>query len=227
VTNGTEPVTDCGDARCGPCDDGDACTANAQCGSQRCVGGSCAPAAACDDGLSNGGESDVDCGGNNACARCLDGRACGQNADCRSGQCRAGLCACGDGQQNGDETAVDCGGSCGLCGAGLSCAVDADCTSGACSDGRCCGGSGVDCTRCAARLSPDRTCSGAFDDTGRRFCAEFLSCLAANPGACPTRSTPGCIDDPGGVCNHNTFGGLAGTGLTQADAILFSAGCAQ
>ncbi len=47
----------------------------------------------CDDGIQNGDEEGVDCGGS-----CPD------------------VCpTCDDGIQNGDETGVDCGGSCGLC----------------------------------------------------------------------------------------------------------------
>ena len=44
----------------------------------------------CDDGLQNGDESDVDCGG--TCAGCDDGSACGLDTDCDSGLCEAGAC---------------------------------------------------------------------------------------------------------------------------------------
>lgn len=46
----------------------------------------------CDDGIQNGDETGVDCGG--SCAPCA---------------------TCDDGIQNGDETGVDCGGSCAPC----------------------------------------------------------------------------------------------------------------
>jgi hypothetical protein len=225
VTNGTEPVADCGNGPCGPCNEGHDCTADEQCATQICVGGTCGPAPSCADGLANGEESDVDCGGP-TCEGCSDGQACDLGGDCQSGQCLGGACACGDGQRNGDESSVDCGGSCGACGAGQGCGLDTDCASGACLEGLCCGGAGLHCTRCAARLSPDRTCAETVGETGQLFCAGFLACLAQNPAACPTRSTPGCIDDPGGACNHNTFGGATGLGIIQADAILSSAGCA-
>lgn len=45
----------------------------------------------CDDGLQNGSESDVDCGGN--CAACPDGSACVSGADCQGGMCDLGICA--------------------------------------------------------------------------------------------------------------------------------------
>ena len=46
---------------------------------------------ACDDGLHNGTETDVDCGG--GCAPCLTHRACVVPADCAEGRCVGGQCA--------------------------------------------------------------------------------------------------------------------------------------
>ena len=80
-------------------------------------GGSCAPCATCDDGIQNGNETGIDCGGScTACPTCDDGLQNGDETgvDC-GGSCTA--CAtCDDGIQNGDETGVDCGGSCNPCG---------------------------------------------------------------------------------------------------------------
>ena len=50
--------------------------------------------ATCDDGLHNGDEAGVDCGGS---------------------ACRACEPTCFDGLQNGGETGVDCGGACAFC----------------------------------------------------------------------------------------------------------------
>ncbi|MBX3247937.1 MAG: hypothetical protein KF901_12225 [Myxococcales bacterium] len=47
----------------------------------------------CDDGVLNGTESDVDCGG--LCPPCASGRACREGADCASGGCVAGICRVG------------------------------------------------------------------------------------------------------------------------------------
>ena len=61
-------------------------------------GGSCAPCAAqvtCTDGIQNGTETGIDCGG--SCAPC------------------AIVSTCTDGIQNGTETDIDCGGSCAPC----------------------------------------------------------------------------------------------------------------
>lgn len=47
---------------------------------------------ACDDGIHNGDETDVDCGG--SCpSRCTLGEGCGEGSDCGSGVCKAGVCS--------------------------------------------------------------------------------------------------------------------------------------
>ena len=69
------------------------------------------PNPTCDDGIQNGDETGIDCGGScAACATCDDGILNGDETgiDC-GGSCVA--CAtCDDGILNGDETGVDCGG---------------------------------------------------------------------------------------------------------------------
>lgn len=83
-------------------------------------GGSCDPCEAettCEDEEMNGDETDVDCGGA-TCDPCADGAGCAVGEDCESGVCGEGLCAaptCEDGVQNGDEGGVDCDGSCEPC----------------------------------------------------------------------------------------------------------------
>jgi hypothetical protein len=226
ILNGSEPVVDCGNAACGLCPLNRPCTANAQCSSGSCQAGFCR-VHPCDDGVQNGAESDEDCGGNDArCDRCDVGEDCAVNADCAAGACVSGECAsCADGQINGSETDVDCGGVCGDCAPGLDCSDDADCQSGVCEAGRCCGGNVVDCTRCARRLVVGLSCSSTTDTTAASNCERFLDCLAANPEECPVRHAELCSVDPGGVCNHNTFGGNGGGGLVLADAILGTASC--
>lgn len=71
----------------------------------------------CTDGIQNGDETGVDCGGSNcpACevATCDDGIQNGDETgvDCGGADCPACPATCSDGIQNGDETGVDCGGS--------------------------------------------------------------------------------------------------------------------
>jgi hypothetical protein len=45
----------------------------------------------CTNGVRDGDESDVDCGG--SCPRCAAGKSCVANTDCQSGSCRAAVCA--------------------------------------------------------------------------------------------------------------------------------------
>lgn len=63
--------------------------------------------ASCDDGLKNGDETDVDCGGA-VCAPCDLGQECAEPSDCESAVCEEGLCgvaSCEDvGCPNADET---------------------------------------------------------------------------------------------------------------------------
>jgi gliding motility-associated-like protein len=71
----------------------------------------------CSDGILNGNETDIDCGGPTCppCANCFDGIQNGTETgiDC-GGSCTT-PCHCGNGILDGDETAIDCGGSCGPC----------------------------------------------------------------------------------------------------------------
>lgn len=227
VRNGTEPQVDCGNPDCGLCPLNRACNADAQCQSAFCQAGSCR-VLPCADGTQNGSESDQDCGGTDArCRRCALGEDCNSVADCNGGAaCVNGVCAaCADGEKNGNETDIDCGGACGACAPGLLCNADADCQRGVCEDGRCCGGVLVDCTRCARRMAQNLSCSNTTDATARSNCDRFLDCLADHPTECPVRHAEFCSADPGGVCNHLSFGGNGGPGLVLADSILGSASC--
>jgi hypothetical protein len=119
----------------------------------------------CVDGVKNGSETDVDCGGN--CLPCDVNKACTTALDCVSGSCVnstcharstcadgvkdgdetdvdcGGSCAacayatCSDGVKNGGETGVDCGGPCQGCALGVRCSVNQDCASRACGAFRC------------------------------------------------------------------------------------------
>lgn len=71
----------------------------------------------CGDGVLDGDEADVDCGGA-ACGVCSSGASCRVDFDCEGRHCLNAVCqqaTCADGVHNGDELDVDCGGSCGRC----------------------------------------------------------------------------------------------------------------
>lgn len=75
---------------------------------------SCSSDPTCSDGIQNGNETGIDCGGPDCqpCATCNDSIQNGDELgiDCGGSDCPA--CAtCDDGILNGDETGVDCGGS--------------------------------------------------------------------------------------------------------------------
>ncbi len=139
-----ESDNDCGGSLCATCADGRYCNVDGDCSSKRCaslgVRGKCA-AATCTDNITNGTESDVDCGGQ-ACSPCVDGRRCNDASDCATAYCSAthvcGVPTCFDRAANGDESDVDCGGSCALkCAATRACSLDSDCATARCASGRC------------------------------------------------------------------------------------------
>lgn len=93
----------------------------------------------CFDGVANGSETGVDCGG--SCKPCEVGGGCKVGPDCVSGVCSGGTCiapSCDDHVQNGDETGTDCGGStCPKCGPGVECTNNSDCVSLLCENNKC------------------------------------------------------------------------------------------
>ena len=93
----------------------------------------------CDDGVLNGDEEDVDCGGR--CPACVVPCTCNVPEDCESLVCIDCQCvapACDDGVANGAETDVDCGGAdCSPCPPGMTCLLGSDCTSLVCLGGIC------------------------------------------------------------------------------------------
>lgn len=115
---------------------GTKCTDDAICGEgSRCVEGGCIAISAT-DGIKNGSETDVDCGGAESNPRCTTDQTCLVNGDCDTDVCNDGKCAAGtptDGKKNQGETDIDCGGpSAPKCADGKRCKVQGDCESGVC-----------------------------------------------------------------------------------------------
>ena len=115
VHNGDETDIDCGGPECAPCDPDQGCAMDSDCAEGVCdeMTGACLDPV-CDDGVKNGDETDVDCGGPD-CGACDVDEECEVPADCVEGVCELGVCedaACDDDVQNGDEGGVDCQGSC-------------------------------------------------------------------------------------------------------------------
>ncbi|MBI5497406.1 MAG: hypothetical protein HY904_20495 [Deltaproteobacteria bacterium] len=208
--NGSETSLDCGGA-CPGCLEGERCNVDADCAERVCVDAADAGSAAgracaaptCLDGVRNGGEGDVDCGGE--CDPCAVGRTCNTGAQCASQVCTpdgSGThCAepsCTDGQMNGAEVGQDCGGGCPGCADGEACAVDGDCTSGVCSAE---GGA----PRCAAATCADQVRNGSEGDVDcgaacPERCATGLTCNDAtdcNDGRCDNGVCPPAACDDG------------------------------
>ncbi len=78
-----------------------------------CGGPNCPPCPTCTDGIKNGSETGIDCGGSNCppCPTCTDGIKNGLETgiDCGGPNCPP-CPTCNDGKKNGSETGIDCGG---------------------------------------------------------------------------------------------------------------------
>ncbi|MEP7123790.1 MAG: hypothetical protein ABJE95_22870 [Byssovorax sp.] len=143
VKDGTETDVDCGGACQANCANGKGCKSGNDCISGICTSMKCAaPGPTCSDGITNGTESDTDCGG--SCPqKCAIGDTCNTIADCASNVCTGGMCAapaptCMDGATNGMETDIDCGGpTCAPCGNTKTCAMNSDCLSVSCVNTMC------------------------------------------------------------------------------------------
>ena len=128
---------DCGGG-CPPCNVGQHCATVADCVEGICSEGTCL-AEGCINGVQDGSETDLDCGGG-GCNACFTGQKCGQDADCDSGVCSDAKCmaaACDDQVENGKETALDCGGDCPPCSVNQPCLAGRDCASGVCNGNLC------------------------------------------------------------------------------------------
>ncbi len=204
------------------------CNVDADCmaPAPKCSMNVCVPAS-CNDGVKNGNETDVDCGG--ACGpTCGTGDVCGMAGDCADGVCAGGTCAaatCNDGVKNGNETDKDCGGggACAKCAPNKTCNVNADCVGNQCSGagGTCvpnCNDGvknnaevGVDCGggTCAG-CSIGGPCAQDNDCAGGAYCDPSQTCVAKKPAgnACLTNNQcalGNCVD---GVCCNTGCNGL-------------------
>ena len=148
------------------CADGMTCGVGADCISGVCDENICKPGGP-KDGVKNGDETDVDCGGSHP-NKCGPGQGCVSGADCQSKVCTdEKTCAAAsyiDGIKNGDETDVDCGGPNApeRCAAGQACNEHADCESNGCAYDKKCA-IGATCTQ----LEGGQTC-GPNDGLGKQ-----------------------------------------------------------
>ncbi len=225
-----ETGVDCGGASCPRCGPGQGCLAGTDCQGGTCTNNICGGMAqgGCSDGIKNGTETDVDCGG--TCAACGDGKSCLHASDCSSGSCNNNLCqaaapGCSDGMLDGDETDVDCGGSCAPCADGKMCLHATDCQSASCNN-NVCGASAncndskldgnetdVDCGGGCPPCAPGKNCK-IDGDCASGGCGGG-KCCAQGTGNCDGNGANGCETQLGGdpnncgkcghVCANNTI----------------------
>ncbi len=84
---------------------GQLCATSSQCCSMSCMANQCQPT--CTDGMQDGNETGVDCGGG-TCPQCPLGQGCATNTDCvATTTCMAGSCVCAAGQANCNNNSAD------------------------------------------------------------------------------------------------------------------------
>jgi hypothetical protein len=110
VQNGSETDKDCGGAACQHCADGLGCATGTDCVSQVCDTANTkkCQAPTCSDGVRNGTEVGVDCGG--SCSACGFGTGCVADSDCATGYCVGFKCdakVLAPGQSSAYDIAVD------------------------------------------------------------------------------------------------------------------------
>lgn len=191
---------------CSPAGDCVACVDDSGCRDGICQADKCAPSS-CADGMKNGSETAVDCGG--PCMACVDGSPCKVAGDCKSHVCANGACKapnCFDKVANGSETDVDCGGFCpAACPTGEACKDDADCQSGVCNgaicqapkcnDGKKNGSeSDVDCGKGCAKCVDGKACGEGADCAGG-VCVSGVCCT-------PQSQSIICSSKCGGLTNN-------------------------
>ncbi len=238
IQNGSETGIDCG-GTCVPCDLGMGCSTPKDCKSLVCTEAVCSmpPNATCSDGIHNGIETDVDCGG--GCPACANGKICRGFSDCASVVCSEGRCtppSCTDKAKNGNESDIDCGGSCGACGEGKACTKAQDCGSLVCPPAslQC---AAPTCSDGVANASEtDVDCGGACDPCAvGKACREARDCTT---GVCPAIGrcpAPSCTDtvrngsethiDCGGSCGPCADGKSCLVGKDCSNGICTSNAC--
>jgi Sulfatase-modifying factor enzyme 1 len=95
IQDGMETDKDCGGPSCMACGNllmcGTGPNASNNCQSKVCTGGVC-QVPTCNDGVQNGTETDIDCGG--SCPPCHPGQKCGNGNDCAGNNCQGNICQC-------------------------------------------------------------------------------------------------------------------------------------
>jgi len=200
--------------------------------------GSCVEAD-CSDNLTNGAETDEDCGGG-SCPPCANDLTCAVATDCESGFCDGTVCAaCTDHADCADLTGTFCDG--GLCTVqladGVACTEAAQCDSGHCpaSDLVCCDAAcDGECVACLASKSggTDGVCEAVTVDTDPdvecstdELCDGIGACACSLADAYEPNDTEATAEDLGALNDADpnplpTVSGVMDT--TDADWFFFT-----
>ncbi|KAF6263210.1 hypothetical protein COO60DRAFT_513298 [Scenedesmus sp. NREL 46B-D3] len=183
-----ETDVDCGGGECyEACWLGRQCSGTWDCRSRICSNGVCVEAATCSNGVKDGRETDLDCGGGGCQALCSRGQGCVEARDCITGVCSGGVCrqaaTCTNRLRDDNEGDTDCGQVCDRqCGVAGLCQANADCISNVCRSGRC-----VDAPTCSNEVrdarETDVDCGG-----GGCSAACGVGQLCGNTWDCRTRT---------------------------------------
>lgn len=183
------------------------------------AGGGGADAGPCSNGVKDGDETDVDCGGS-TCAPCGSGASCASATDCSSANCVQKVClapSCSDTVKNGAEADVDCGGyACPKCASGKACTYSGDCQTGICKGGVCADGSCTDGLKNGGETDVDCGGGACPKCDNLKHCSSSADCVSGTcaGGYC---QAPTCSDgihngtetdvDCGGSCSGCATGG--------------------
>lgn len=209
VKSGSETGIDCGGTCTLKCAVDKACQSGADCASGFCSAKTklCVPTS-CTDGIRDGNETGVDCGG--ACGKCASGVLCAVATDCASGFSNGTNCvatSCEDRVRSGSESGPDCGGasSCNRCAVTLACSQNSDCAAGLqCTAGKCAVIPAPTCTdRLRNQNESDVDCGGSCGKCdAQKRCGVAGDCASSvcTGGTC---KAPACND---GVKNGSESG---------------------
>ena len=174
VLSSGETDVDCGGTSCPACVVGKSCMSASDCASMSCDPGQrICVSLQCQDGIKNGNETDVDCGGG-ICAPCATNQKCIMSQDCLSTFCAVSskICVgsrCQDETKNGSETDIDCGGGCSACAANRACSVAVDCVTGSCIGNFCALASGPPNWLAVASMTPRYSLGAATAGDGKTY----------------------------------------------------------
>jgi len=139
------------------------------------------PAPTCADGIKNGNETDMDCGGG-TCPPCATGKQCLVGTDCVSGNCSGGVCVALLANGSACSSGSQCSSS--FCVSGVCCNSSCPSGGGACSPSCTQPGSVGTCTfPSAATICAAPTCSGGTL-TPASMCNGAGSCISGAPVNC-------------------------------------------